>query len=202
MTNKTELLPCPFCGAEANPTDGMFGSVINCNHLYTCPLDGHEELAAAVSEWNARATTSKKTEMESEYSALTYKDLAERLAHYLSSALVSAQYSMTDETMHDALGLCDQVTRRKAAPAEDVRAVGEEPVGYASKTQLKRMAEGYTETLNLCARKSDLIEGVALYRHPAKLPDRKPVVRGLDSESNSQNKGWNACLDAVEELNK
>jgi len=61
-----------------------------------------------------------KTEMVSEYSALTYKDLAERLAHYLSSALVSAQYSMNDETMHDALGLCDQVTRRKSAPPEDV----------------------------------------------------------------------------------
>jgi len=63
-----------------------------------------------------------KTEMVSEFAALTYKELAERLAHYLSSALVSAQYSMTDETMHDALGLCDQVTRRKYAPSEDVRA--------------------------------------------------------------------------------
>jgi hypothetical protein len=55
MTDKSELLPCPFCGAAAKATDEMFGSVIHCDHLHTCPLDGHEQLAAAVREWNARA---------------------------------------------------------------------------------------------------------------------------------------------------
>lgn len=37
-----------------------------------------------------------------------WKHLAKNLAYYLSSALVSAQYSMTEETLHDALGLCHQ----------------------------------------------------------------------------------------------
>jgi len=55
MTDDTKLLPCPFCGAAAKSTDEMFGSVIHCDHLHTCPLDGHEQLAAAIREWNTRA---------------------------------------------------------------------------------------------------------------------------------------------------
>lgn len=34
------------------------------------------------------------------------------------------------------------------------------------------------------------------------LPERKTVTAGLLSESNTHNRGWNACLDKVKELNR
>ncbi|NTE96716.1 hypothetical protein [Agrobacterium tumefaciens] len=36
---------------------------------------------------------------------------------------------------------------------------------------------------------------------PVRLPERKLVTVGLLSESNTHNKGWNACLDAAAQLN-
>lgn len=63
------------------------------------------------------------------------------------------------------------------------------------------------ESLELCQCQPEEYEIRKLYTDPPApvavvLPERKPVTVGLLSESNTRNKGWNACLDATAALNE
>ncbi len=89
MTNKTELLPCPFCNQQAVATDEMFGSIIHCDHLHICPLDGHEQLAAGAHEWNTRAAPSE--DVRAVVDERTPKDYAIEHAEYLATAADGVQ---------------------------------------------------------------------------------------------------------------
>lgn len=88
-------------------------------------------------------------------------------------------------------GVCD-------APAEDVRAVGDEPVAC----QL-RFVKGETPEV-ISWNEQD--EGVhSLYRQPQRqvvLPERKKHKNGNSPMQNAKNSAWNACLDEIERLNK
>jgi hypothetical protein len=74
----------------------------------------------------------KEYDFPTDFDALSWQELAVKLSYYLSPALVHAQTAMNDETMHDALGCCHEVSKRviaeRAAPPEDVRAAVKEPV--------------------------------------------------------------------------
>jgi hypothetical protein len=96
-----------------------------------------------------------------------------------------------------------------AAPAEDVRAVVEEPVATVVTTRSHSlpmiMSDGSLKSGAVVEQKSailhaDLPDLTPLYRHPQRpveLPERYERLHVSEYRA-----GWNACLDAVEELNK
>lgn len=151
MTDKTKILPCPFCGAEAEATDEMFGSVIHCKHLHTCPLDGHEKLAAAVSEWSTRYT-----------------------------------------------------------PAEDVRALVNEPVAWADPDSPGRMCtaehKAYAIEIGGAPASALITLTVPLYRQAQRktvMPERMTMrpFQTVDRGSTNYKAGWNAYDDEFTRLN-
>lgn len=93
----------------------------------------------------------------------------------------------------------------RAAHAKDVRAVVEEPVAW--------MLEGSVGGSSLDFQISDLLDTqnrhggvlVPLYRHPHRsfvLPERIIGQQHGDKIAEAEQRSWNACLDAVETLNK
>jgi len=49
------LLPCPFCGNDADDTQGFHGlTVIGCSHCQTAQTEPFDEYANAVAVWNRR----------------------------------------------------------------------------------------------------------------------------------------------------
>lgn len=49
------LLPCPFCGSDADDTQGFHGlTVIGCSHCQTAQTEPFDEYADAAAVWNRR----------------------------------------------------------------------------------------------------------------------------------------------------
>lgn len=49
------LLPCPFCGCEADDTQGFHGlTVIGCSNCETAQTQPFDEYDAAARAWNSR----------------------------------------------------------------------------------------------------------------------------------------------------
>lgn len=98
----------------------------------------------------------------------------------------------------------------RAAPAEDVRAVVEEPAAYADPKSFKNfnnlahLGGLYTHEWMWARPAAGL---VPLYRHPQRpvvLPERRNVDPNTAETILQWHKDceWNACVDAVERLNK
>lgn len=118
--------------------------------------------------------------------------------------------SLHDEMTDWQSPVAKELRRLLDGPAEDVRAVVEEPVAYLYKEYVwatglcdyvwrtKLEAEAPTDHQNV----KDI---EPLYRHPQRpvgLPERIIGQQHGDKIAEAEQRGWNACLDAVEELNK
>lgn len=135
MTNKTELLPCPFCGVKCKGYPVADTLSVEGDHKTWCPFHHADPIVNAV-DWNTRA-----------------------------------------------------------APAEDVREVVDEPVVYQVKIH------GMTLYWNTPSEASKAIN-TPLYRHPQRkvvMPERRDYDVGMRT---SFGEGWNACLDEFARLNK
>ncbi|WP_282372251.1 Lar family restriction alleviation protein [Pseudomonas sp. PS02290] len=169
MTNKTELLPCPFCGTQPPLPDGD-----GTQYEISC-----EECGGAV----ASVQICDLMTLE-ERASDSFKD-----------------YRYGEEFVERAKLEAIDKWNTRAAPAEDVRAVVEEPVGYALDSMLKRIKDNPSFGHMIFGSPNGAYD-VPLYRHPQRpvvLPERKHLG---DPTPLSLVEGWNACLDAVEELNK
>lgn len=169
MSDKPELLPCPFCGREAKldveeaRSDSAW-CFIRCS--YRCKAAPHVGDSACIWYWSE----GKKYRHQSDEKAIQQaKDRA----------------------------IAAWNTR---APAEDVRAVVEEPVAW----RCGGITWSYrVDAINHAERFS--LEVEPLYRHPQRpvvLPERIIGQQHGDKIAEAEQRGWNACLDAVEELNK
>jgi len=114
------------------------------------------------------------------------RELMERLAAYAPEGICGPTALQ---------GFAFEAKRLLAAPAEDVRTVVEEPVAWrCGETVWTYKADAFRHALQFN------LEVEPLYRHPQRpvvLPERKEIPVEY-----AYRKGWNACLDAVEELNK
>lgn len=109
----------------------------------------------------------------------------------------------------------------RAAPAEDVREVVDEPVAFQWRrktvvegSQWSRWVDCTADDYNAIVASpgpSDrgiIREGRKLYRHPQRsvvMPERRPDVNRSFEGSDAEwygNIAWNACLDEFERLNK
>jgi hypothetical protein len=94
------------------------------------------------------------------------------------------------------------------APAEDVRAVVEEPAGFELIFDGKQYDVTGERGFGEFESQTYLENGfkvAPLYRHPQRpvvLPERIIGQQHGDKIAEAEQRGWNACLDAVEELNK
>lgn len=90
----------------------------------------------------------------------------------------------------------------EAAPAEDVRAVGEEPAGYALDSMLKRIKDNPSFGHMISGSPNGGYD-TPLYRHPHRpvvLPGRKDPGNAMSEPYDPDS--WNACIDEFERLNK
>lgn len=73
MSNETILLPCPFCGGEAQVIkDGLPYVVIECEHCF-CRTNCNVTEAEAIAVWNTRAEMGNGTcEWQLEHSGTLY----------------------------------------------------------------------------------------------------------------------------------
>lgn len=97
----------------------------------------------------------------------------------------------------------DRIEKLLCAPAEDVRAVVNEPVGYAGLNGLNtlRFRDGY---LIVSVKPGPYLD-IPLYRRPQRkvvMPERKPESYSVSVGLIPYHEGWNACLDEFERLNK
>ncbi|MBD1602407.1 Lar family restriction alleviation protein [Pseudomonas typographi] len=106
MTDKTELLPCPFCGSNNLRHEIRSHSFVEC---LDCGCDGplRPHMSASKDAWNARAAPAEDA---CPPLIKTLRDNGELVA---LKATVAQQAKMIE-----------------ALQAEDVRAVGEEPVAH------------------------------------------------------------------------
>jgi hypothetical protein len=87
---------------------------------------------------------------------------------------------------------------RITTPAEDVRAVGEERgegVDFGFDGRSVRVSQ---EAYSIFLAREQMVKE----QRPVVLPERNNAKLNLDLEQCGYVDGWNACLDAVEELNK
>lgn len=88
------------------------------------------------------------------------------------------------------------------APAEDVRAVGDELVHQVRSYGSCCWEDIGGESLEVCRSQPEEYEIRTLYRHP-----QPPVVlpwrrkNGIDNPNYQLDQGWNACLDEFKRLN-
>lgn len=88
-----------------------------------------------------------------------------------------------------------------AAPAEDVREVLDEPVGYSDEATIRWLTKTGFCQIQKDKPRSGVV--VPLYRHAQRkvvMPDHRES--DLRSPVYGYARGWNACLDEFERLNK
>lgn len=75
MKTKIELLPCPFCGGEAEIErigNSRQSSIINCTDC-SCTLESNENPEATGTDWNTRAESQELTRLRKENERLKLK---------------------------------------------------------------------------------------------------------------------------------
>jgi|ERR1700712_5315183 len=161
MTNKTELLPCPFCGGAAQKIRSSGDE-----------RDGYADHVSSIcSGCGCRR----------------------------GAVGDSRKGGYADNSQVEALALAAWNTR---APAEDVRAVVDEPAAYADPKAFDNFKAGIATHEWMWAFADKGL--IPLYRHP----QRQVLMPERQEEDHFHNvladraKGWNACLDEVERLNK
>lgn len=177
MTNKTELLPCPFCSTQPALPDGD-----GTQYEISC-----EDCGGAVAS----------------VQICDLMTLEERASDSFEDYRYGEEF--VERAKLEAIGKWN--TR---APAEDVRAVAEEPVApfYISLDDLNLLVRDDISAGRV--RLSREMRGV--FTEPLFTNLQRSVVlparRGIDPNISktamqwSKDCEWNACLDAVEELNK
>lgn len=226
MTDKTELLPCPFCGSDVHLSEFEGITSIVCASGDACassklivayPSDDYENALLA---WNTRAAPAEDVRADGELNTELYADYVAMRADRdsLREALIEL-VKVNDEHNQSMISIIgrpamwndsylDKARKAIAAPAEvryeDARAVVEEPVAYLTNGG----KAFYFPSPNIEKADGD----TPLYRHPQRpvvLPEREMYsryFRGIIPENRLEveayKDGWNACLDAVERLNK
>jgi hypothetical protein len=103
------------------------------------------------------------------------------------------------------VSVADSLRALLAAPAEDVRAVVDEPVAEVVSKYGDPEAFGERDLVALLDIQS-IPYGTKLYRHPQRpvvMPERKPIepLEFNRTKEDVENEGWNACLDKYARLN-